>query len=146
MANSVVQISGTQPITVALAIQTDVATAQLRALPFDPAQPGSPLNPTLPALAFWGPGSLAGLAATRRKKKLSKSQRGWLQLGLRMLLAGALAAGISGCGGSMAAPPPTSQPPAPTSVTPAGASTIIITASPASGSAQSLSLNVTITS
>ncbi len=153
-ANSTVNMTGNDAvISVTLTIQTDVAAAQLQVLPNilqTPASrsttllaaktstnPSSPMNPILPALAFWGPGSLAGLAAFGRKRKCSKSQRGFLQLGLLVLLTGAMVAGISGCGSSGTA-----------NVTPAGTSNVMIKVTPAVSSgqaAQTLNLNVTIT-
>jgi len=148
-ANNIVTMSGNnQPITVALAVQTNVATAQMQALPssfgpgYSPANPSSPLSPILPALAFWWPGSMAGLSAFGRKRGRSKTQQRMLQLCLLVLMTGALAAGISGCGGSAASTP------AAASVTPAGSSTTTVLATPTPSSGQSiqgLSLTLTIT-
>ncbi len=139
--NSTVTMTGNnQPIALSLTIAlSGGTTARLQALPRISPQTPSPLNPILPALAFWGPGSLAGLAAFGRKRKLSKTQRGFfLQLGLLVLLTGALAAGLSGCGGSGSVSPGASAP---------ATSKVTITATPTTGSGQSsqtLSLNVTI--
>ena len=144
-------------ITITLTISTNVATA-MNVLPSLLQTPGArpatllaasktptpsqvPLNPILPALAFWGPGSLAGLATFWRKRKLSKKQFRFLQLGLLVLLTGALAAGISGCGGSSSTNSLTQS----STVTPAGTSMVVITLAPAVGSATTLNLSVTIT-
>ena len=148
------------PITVTLTLSTNVATA-MNVLPSLLQTPGSqpatllaatkttssqvPMNPILPALAFWGPGSLAGLATFGRKRKLTKKQFGFLQLGLLVLLTGALAMGITGCGGSSSLPPSNQTPATPTAVTPAGTSMVILTVTPTSGSGQTLNLSVTIT-
>ena len=154
-ANSTVAMTGNDAvISVVLTISTNVATA-LNVMPSILQTPTSrpatllaaasttpsPLNPILSALAFWGPGGLAGLAAFGGKRKLTKKQFGFLQLCLLVLLTGALAAGLSGCGGSSSTPASTSN----TSVTPAGTSAVIITAAPNSGTAQTLNLTVTIT-
>jgi len=152
VTNNVVTMTGNDAvITVTLTIQTSVATAfnvlpsllptpssRAVTLQASPSNTPSPMNPILPALAFWGPGSLAGLATFGRKRKLSKKQFGFLQLGLLVLLTGALAAGISGCGGSTNLSPNTSAP---------AASDISITVAPSAGSGQSsqtIHLNVTI--
>ncbi len=132
--NNVVTLSGNTAANVSLAIQTNVA--QMQAIP-RPFGSQSPMSPILPALAFWWPGSMAGLAAFGRKRNLSKTRQRMLQLCLLVLMTGALAAGISGCGGynsSNAA-----------YVTPAGTSTMTVTATPASGTSQSVSITVTIT-
>ncbi len=145
--SQVVTISGSAAITVPLSIETSVATAppmarmQAMPSPFGPQQ--SPLSPILPALAFWWPGSMAGLAAFGRKRNLSKTRQRMVQLCLLVLMTGALAAGISGCGGSSSSTPATTTPT--THNTPAGTSNVIVTATPASGGAsQSVSITLTI--
>ena len=144
--NNIVTLSGNNTaVNVTLNIQTNVATARLGALPAirptpsSPFGPQSPLSPILPALAFWWPGSMAGLAAFGRRKNLSKTRQRMVQLCLLVLMTGALAAGISGCGGSAASTP------AAASVTPAGTSNVIVTAAPASGTIQATTITVTIT-
>ncbi len=137
--NDVTLFGNNQPINVTLTIQTNVAAMHAMPSPFGPQQ--SPLSPILPALAFWWPGSMAGLAAFGRKRNLSKARQRMLQLCLLVLMTGALAAGISGCGGG-----PFSAPAA-THITPAGTSTVTVTATPASGTggtAQSVALTVTV--
>ncbi len=122
-------------MNVTLTVDTNVAAMRAMPSPFGPQQ--SPLSPILPALAFWWPGSMAGLAAFGRKRGISKTQQRMLQLCLLVLMTGALAAGISGCGGynsSNAA-----------YVTPAGTKTMTVTATPTSGASQSVSITVTIT-
>ena len=146
----VVTLSGSN-MSVALNIETNVATAPPLTLmqgmpspfgpryaPYSPANPSSPLSPILPALAFWWPGSMAGLAAFGRKRGISKTQQRMLQLCLLVLMTGALAAGISGCGGF------SSSTPAATHITPAGTSTVTVTATPASGAAQTATIALTI--
>ena len=147
--SQVVTISGSASITVPLSIETSVATAppmarmQAMPSPFGPQQ--SPLSPILPALAFWWPGSMAGLAAFGRRKNLSKARQRMVQLCLLVLMTGALAAGISGCGGSSSSTPPATTTPPTTHNTPAGTSNVIVTATPASGGAsQSVSITLTI--
>ncbi len=133
--NNVVTLSGSGPVNVTLTVDTNVAAMRAMPSPFGPQQ--SPLSPILPALAFWWPGSMAGLAAFGRKRGISKTQQRMLQLCLLVLMTGALAAGISGCGGynsSNAA-----------YVTPAGTKTMTVTATPTSGASQSVSITVTIT-
>ncbi len=143
--NNIVTLSGNNTaVNVTLNIQTNVATARLDALPAirpTPSSPfgqQSPLSPILPALAFWWPGSMAGLAAFGRKRNLSKARQRMVQLCLLVLMTGALAAGISGCGGSAASTP------AAASVTPAGTSNVIVTAAPESGTPQTATITVTI--
>lgn len=95
-AQNPVQLTGNnQPVQVGLTLNTDVQQARLEATP---RTTQSPLSPILLALAFWWPGSLAGLAAIRRKRKLSKTRQRCLHLCLMLLATGALAAGLSGCG------------------------------------------------
>ena len=92
----------------------------------------------LPALAFWWPGSVAGLAALERKRRTSKISQKILPLCLLGLMAGALAAGISGCGSGANL----------SNVTPSGTSTMTVQAIPTAGNGQSspsLSLNLSIT-
>ena len=154
-ANATVKMVGnTTPITVTLTISTNVATS-MNVLPsilqnssngpatlFAKAKTPTPMNPILPALAFWAPGGLAGLAAFSKRKKLTKKQFGFLQLGLLILLTGAIAAGVTGCGGSGSSG---SSTPVSKTVTPAGTSAVVITATPTAGTANTLTLNVTIT-
>ena len=145
--SQVVTLSGSN-MSVNLNIETSVATAPpltlMQAMPspfgpdYSPVNPSSPLSPILPALAFWWPGSMAGLAAFGRRKNLSKTRQRMLQLCLLVLMTGALAAGISGCGGS------SSSTPAATHITPAGTSTVTVTATPASGTAQTTTITLTI--
>ncbi|MGC9293522.1 MAG: Ig-like domain repeat protein, partial [Acidobacteriaceae bacterium] len=138
--NTVTLGSNGQPVAVTLSIQTNVATARLNAMPaLPPASPHAPFSPLLPAMVFgWPVGLAGGFAAFRRRRKGAKTAARWMQLGLLALLAGALAVGFSGCGGGGVA-------------TPTGASTILVTATPAANSgqssevSQSLPLTLTIT-
>jgi hypothetical protein len=101
---SQVSVSAQGPTASAhLKIQT--TTAQARS-----AHPlPSPLAPAILALVFWCPGGLTGLVVFVRKGRVG----GWQRMVLFCLLvlgSGALAAGLSGCGGgSMSATPITSQ-------------------------------------
>ncbi len=124
-------------VTVPLDIETNVATAPplawMRTMP-SPFGPQSPLSPILPALAFWWPGSMAGLAAFGRKKNISKTQMRMLQLCLLVLLTGALATSISGCKGGFFGP------------TPAAISNVTVQSVPASGGMiRTVHLNLTVT-
>jgi len=140
--NSVTLSGNNQPVNITLTIQTNVARMRTMPRPFGPQSPSSPLSPILPALAFWWPGSMAGLAAFGRKRNLSKTQQRMLQLCLLVLMTGALAAGISGCGGGSLSTATTS-----TSITPAGTSNVTVTATPAlgtGGSSHSATIALTI--
>ena len=79
-----------QPVTLGLTIQSTKPLAKLQ---------GGASTSALLALTFWWPGSLAGVAWFLRKGRPSHAPRVW-QLGLLLLCAGLLAAGVSGCGGS----------------------------------------------
>jgi MBG domain (YGX type)/Bacterial Ig-like domain (group 3) len=128
--NPVTLTGNNQPVNVGITIATDVQQAKLAAPPTS-----TPLNPLLPALAFWWPGCLAGLGAIGPKRKLSKTQQRWLQLCLLLVATGALAAGLSGCGGV-------------SSVTPTSATTVTVTATATSGTnvtTQTVALTLTIT-
>jgi len=118
-----VTLSGSGSVNVLLTIDTNVAAMRMMPRPFGPQSPSSPLSPVLPALAFWWPGSMAGLAAFGRKKNLSKTRQRMLQLCLLVLMTGALAAGISGCAGGTYG-----------TITPNGTTHPTIVASPAPGS------------
>jgi hypothetical protein len=131
--NSVQLTGNDQPVNVGLTIYTSLQQSRFESIP-KPTQ--SPVTPILPALAFWWPGSLAGLAGFRRKRKLSKSQQPWLHLCLLLMVSGALAVGLAGCGGGFGP-----------NVTPAGTSTVTVTATATSGTAvppQTVNLTVTI--
>ena len=132
-ASNTVTLSGNnQPVSVGLEIQTSVNQhGRLEGSPVAPTTP-TPRSPALPAMVFWLPGGIAGLAMIGRKRKLSPKWQRWLHLGLLLVAVGVLAAGMAGCGGGSPQPP-------------AGTSNVIITATPASGSSQDLSLSVTIT-
>ena len=122
------------PLNVPVTIEINTATApplarmQWMPNPLGPQQ--SPLSPILPALAFWWPGSMAGLATFGRKRNLSKAQQRMLQLCLLVLMTGALAAGISGCAGGTYG----TTTPAAVGVTPSGTTTVTVTATPVLGS------------
>ena len=120
-----------QPVSATLQLETSVGDQQART----EAAP-APLNPILMAITLWWPGSLVGWIVFRRKKKTPGKRQRWLGIGLlTVLLTGALAAGLAGCGtnGGFGI-----------YVTPAGTSTVTVTAAPASGTAQALSIDVTV--
>jgi hypothetical protein len=132
--NSVTLSGNNQPVNVGLTIQTSVQQARIEAIQ-KPTQ--SPLSPILPALAFWWPGGLAGLAALGRKRKLSKTQQRWLQFCLLLVTTGALAAGLAGCGGGGFGP----------YITPAESTMVTVTATATSGTtvtAQTANLTLNI--
>jgi len=140
---TVVTLNGSNTaVSVALNIETGATTtpplARMQAMPSPFGSQQSPLSPILPALAFWWPGSMAGLAAFGRKRNLSKTRQRMLQLCLLVLMTGALAAGISGCAGL------TSNTAA-VRVTPAGTTTVTVTATPTSGTPQTTTITLTIT-
>jgi hypothetical protein len=122
-----------QPVSVVLTFETDV-NIQLARMGTAPA----PLPPDaiLPAIAFWWSGSLLGLAAFRRKRKMSAKNQRWFGLCLLALLTGAVTAGLAGCGGSGGFG---------TYVTPVGSYTVTVSATSASGTVQTLSIGITIT-
>ncbi len=127
--NSVKLTGNNQPVQVGLTIETNVQQAQLAAPPMP-----TPLSPALPAMAFWLPGGMAGLAIGRKRK--GSPRRQWLQLCLLLAATGAVAAGVMGCGGGSSVSHGT---------TPVGTSNVIILAAPISGNGQSLIMSVTIT-
>ncbi len=131
--NGTVMLSGNnQPVQVTLTIQTNVS--QMAAM----REQKSPLNPILPALAFWWPGSLVGLGAFRRRKKTGRQQR-VLQILLLVLVTGAMAGLMSGCGSSSHSS---------TTTTPAGTSTVTVTSTAPAGStglSQSATFTLTVT-
>jgi hypothetical protein len=128
-----VTVGNNQSVKVVLTIETDV-DAMAAVLP---ASAPTPLRPgaILTAIAFWSPFSLLGLIALRRKRKLFTKNSRSFRLCLFVLLIGALA-GLAGCisGGGFG-----------TYVTPVGTSTVTVVVTPGSGSAQTVSIGVTIT-
>ncbi len=135
VAGTCVTLGGSGAQSVLLTINTNVAEVQAMPRPFGSQQ--SPLSPILPALAFWWPGSMAGLAAFGRKRNLSKARQRMLQLCLLVLMTGALAAGISGCAGGTYG-----------MITPAGKTNTTVTAASCAGSpfapTQTLGLTVNV--
>jgi hypothetical protein len=122
-----------QQVKVQLTIQTDVgamATVQPESAP-TPLRPGAILT----AIAFWFPGSMLGVIALRRKRKLFTKNPRSFGLCLCVLLVGTLA-GLAGCisGGGFG-----------TYVTPAGTSTVTVVATPGSGSPVTVNIGLTIT-
>jgi hypothetical protein len=128
-----VTVGNNVPVSVVLTIETDVqakTTVQSASAP-KPLRPGAILT----AIAFWCPGSLLGLIALRRKRKLFTKNPGIFGLCVVVLLVGAMA-GLAGCisGGGFG-----------TYVTPVGTSTVTVVATPPSGSSQTVNIVLTIT-
>ena len=126
-----VTLSGNnQPVKAQLTFVTDASLLQARLeTNSTPAQNGAIMS----AVAFWWPGSLLGLAAVIRKKEVRAKSRQWLRLMLLLLLASTITGGLTGCilrG---------------VGVTPVGTSKVTVTATPGSGPAQKLSINITVT-
>lgn len=131
--SSVTLTGNNQPVSVLLTFETDVNTQQAG---IGTAPAPLPPDAILPAIAFWWPGSLLGLTALTRKRKTPRKHQRWFWLCVLALLIGFVAAGLSGCGGVSGFG---------TFVTPVGNSTVTVTATPASGAAQTLSIGITIT-
>ena len=121
------------PQTTVVTIQTAGSTAELR-----PGAPSVPeKSPLLPAVAFWAPGLLS-MAFSRKKTRIS-SRRSYLLL--TFVLSGAILT-LAGCGGSSS---PTKVPTTPSApVTPAGTSTVKITAANSGTAVQSFTLTLTV--
>jgi trimeric autotransporter adhesin len=127
--------SGSQ--TTVLTIQTSGSAAELRSKPFTPGA-----GPIESAAAFWTPGLLL-LALSRRKRRTSR------QYYVIVLLALLVGAGVMiGCGGGGSTPAATTQtaPVTPPLIpaTPAGTTTVQITAMASGTAVQSLSLTLTV--
>jgi trimeric autotransporter adhesin len=133
---STVTLSGTNsPQTTILTIQTAGGTAALR-------QPMlfAPRSSTVElAAAFWAPGLLA-LVLAGGKRRTSSSQYYWLVM--LALLGGTLV--VSGCGGGSVPASTTPNTPPSTPATPAGTSTMQISASAAGNTVQSFALTLTV--
>ncbi len=118
-------------VTSSLTIATNVATAALQ--PGD--MPGRPHNSLVYAAASFA--GLLFLCGFRRRKAAAQRFGSALFLVLLLALSGS-ALLVSGCGGSAST---TTK----TSVTPAGTSTVVVSAGATGGTAQTLNLTVTIT-
>jgi hypothetical protein len=128
-----VTVGNNEPVNVVLTIETDVQAKTTFQSASAPTSPGR--GAILTAIAFWCPGSLLGLIALRRKRKLFTKSPGVFGLCVVVLLVGAMA-GLAGCisGGGFGA-----------YVTPVGTSTVTVVATPSSGSPQTVSIALTIT-
>lgn len=126
--SSVTLTGNNQSVDVVLTFETDVNAQQAR-------RESGPTTPRadaiLSAVAFWWPGSVLGLIALRRRRKMFAKNQRWFGLCLFVLIIGAVI-GLAGCGGGGP-------------VTPVGSSTVTVTATPGSGTAQTLSIGITIT-
>jgi hypothetical protein len=131
-----VTVTGTGgPQTTVVTIQTAGGTADLR--PGPPSVPEK--SPLLPAAAFWAPGLLS--MAFARKKGRIFSQRSYVLLAFVLSVAIFTLAGCGGGGSSSPTKVPTT-PSAP--VTPAGTSTVQITAANSGTAVQSFALTLTV--
>ncbi len=131
--NSAYLSGNNQPVGVVLTFETDV-NSQLGRLGSAPAS--TPPPAILPAIALWWPGSLFGLIAFIRKLRTSPRILRWLGLCLLALVTGAVAIGLAGCGGKSGSG---------AYVTPVGTSTVTVSATATSGTAQTLSIDITVT-
>jgi hypothetical protein len=131
--NSLTLSGNNQAESVALTFETDVNSQQagMKAAP-----PPLPPATILPAFAICFSSGLLGLASVRRKRNIPRNDRRWLSLLLLLLLVVAATFGLTDCGGSSNFGSP---------VTPVGTSTVTVTAIPGSGTAQTLSISITIT-
>lgn len=129
-AQNSIQLTGNnQPANVGLTIQTNVQQARMETIQ-EPTP--SPYGPILPVMAFWWPGSLTGLMAFRRKRKLPMHRL--LMLCLLLAAVGGLAVSLLGCGGSSRY------------ITPAGTTTVAVTATATSGGTLTTeTLNIVVT-
>ncbi len=129
-ASSVTLTGDNQPVSVQLTFVTDV-NSQLARL--ETTSPPAQKRAILTAVVLWWPGSLFGLALFLRKREVHAKGRPWLGPMLLVLLASTVITGLTACisGGFF--------------VTPVGTSNVTVTATPASGTAQSLSIDITIT-
>jgi hypothetical protein len=131
---STVTLSDTSgPQTAVVTIQTAGGTAALHRPMSFPAQ-GSP---TRLAAAFWAPGLLL-IAIASRKRRMSAH---WV-IALALLSGTLVVSGCGGGGSSTAGAPPHTPPSTP--ATPAGSSTVQITASAAGNTVQSFALTLTV--
>ena len=119
-----------QPVNVQLTFETDV-NAQLARI--QSTSTSARDGAILTAVAPWWPGSLVGLAVFLRKRKQPARNQRWLRLWLMMLLAMTVTVGLAGCIGKGAG------------LTPIGSSSVTVTATPGVGTAQTLSIGITIT-
>ncbi len=135
--DTVMMSGNNQAVPVTLTIQTNVLQTVAS------AREQNPLNPILPALAFWFPGGILGLAGfgsgkkKGKKKEWMRGQSRLLGIALLVLLTGTMAGVLAGCGGGSHSP-----------TTPAGTSTVTVTSTAPAGSSglsQSVTFTLTIT-
>jgi trimeric autotransporter adhesin len=128
------------PQTVVATIQTAGSTAGLRPASPPPAQN----SPVLPAVVFWGSGLLTMALATKKRRRFLRNYH------LPVLLALLAGSGsMIACGGGSSSPqsaastnPPPTAPSAP--ATPAGTSTVQISASNSGNKVQSFTVTLTV--
>jgi trimeric autotransporter adhesin len=136
---STVTLAGTTPQTVVATIQTAGSTAALRL----PNPPPAQNSPVLPAVVFWGSGLLTMALATKKRRRFLRNCH--LPV-LLVLLAGsgfmmACGGGSSSTQSTAASAPPTSPS---TPATPAGTSTVLISASDSGNKVQSFTVTLTV--
>jgi hypothetical protein len=138
---STVTLAGTGgPQTVVATIQTAGSTAGLRQANPPPAQN----SPALPAVVFWGSGLLTMALATKKRRRFLRNYH------LPVLLALLAGSGLMiACGGGSSASQSTAPATAPTSppsapMTPAGTSTVLISASNSGTKIQSFTVTLTV--
>jgi hypothetical protein len=137
---STVTLAGSAPQTVVATVQTAGSTAGLR-----PANPlPSQNSPVLPAVVFWGSGLLTMALATKKRRRFLRNCH--LPV-LLVLLAGS--GFMMACGGGSSSPQSTAAASAPptspsTPATPAGTSTVLISASDSGNKVQSFTVTLTV--
>jgi hypothetical protein len=130
--NQVVFTGNNQSVNVVMTLQTGTQSATKR------TPTGAPLPTALLALAFWWPGSLAGIAIFAPKRRLVKKRLSW-QICLLLLCTLGFAAGLSACGGGGSSQAPQAASPVNTQVT------VVATGTSATAAPQTLALTLTIT-
>jgi hypothetical protein len=136
---STVTLTGTGgPQTVVATIQTAGGTAELRLANPSPAQNG----PVSPAVVFWGSGLLTMALATKKRRRFLRSYH--LPVLLALLAGSGLMIACGGGGSASQSTAPPTAPTSPSSVTPAGTSTVQIAASNSGTKVQSFTVTLTV--
>jgi hypothetical protein len=126
------------PQTVVATIQTAGGTAELRLANPTPAQNG----PVSPAVVFWGSGLLTMALATKKRRRFLRSYH--LPVLLALLAGSGLMIACGGGGSASQSTAPPTAPTSPSSVTPAGTSTVQIAASNSGTKVQSFTVTLTV--
>jgi Putative Ig domain/Beta-propeller repeat len=125
-----VTLSGNnQPVSVQLTFVSDVSLLQAR---LESTSTSARRGAMTTAVAFWWPGSLIGFAVILRKRQVPAKSLRWFRPVLLVMLASSAMACLTGCilKGDH--------------VTPVGTSRVTVSATPGSGPAQKLSINITV--